>query len=239
MIADAQLTATAAPDFGGAVIAFMNPGGIRADLLFARSPGGEPAGQVTYGELFDVQPFGNSLVVKTCTGAQIDALLEQQIFPQIATSTSRILQVSNGFTYSWNARRAAGIAYRRLSIKLNGVTSVRRPRIASTMNSFLASGGDGFTVFNQCTNALGGEIDLDALVRYFQQYSDGVGPSSRVRPAPRTASRGFPSRPHGRDLAGDSQRESPAILQRSDENNMLETPTNPRTESGRQARTGS
>ena len=55
------------------------------------------------------------------------------------------------------------------------------------MNSFLASGGDGFTVFNQCTDALGGEIDLDALVRYFMEFGDGsavrarsAGPQNRI-----------------------------------------------------------
>jgi 5'-nucleotidase len=184
VIADAQLKATQPVDFGGSVIAFMNPGGIRNELLFNRSPGGEPAGQVTYGELFDVQPFGNSLVVKTCTGAQIDALLEQQIFPQIATSTSRILQVSNGFTYSWSAGAAQGNRIDPASIKLNNVTLGANTPYRVTMNSFLASGGDGFTVFNQCTDALGGEIDLDALARYFTEFSDGIPPFEPVPPGP-------------------------------------------------------
>jgi 5'-nucleotidase len=176
VIADAQLKATALSDFGSSVIAFMNPGGIRSDLLFATSPGGEAPGQVTYGELFTVQPFGNSLVVKTCTGAQIKALLEQQIFP-----TTRILQVSNGFTYSFNASAPAGSRVDASSIKLDGVTLAPGTGYRVTMNSFLASGGDGFTVFNQCTDALGGEIDLDALVRYFQQFGGPVPPGPRNR----------------------------------------------------------
>ena len=179
VIADAQLKATQGTDFGASVIAFMNPGGIRSDLIFGTSPGGEAPGQITYGELFTVQPFGNSLVVKTCSGAQIDALLEQQIYP-----TTRILQVSNGFTYSFNASAPAGSRVDPASIKLNGVTLDPGTGYRVTMNSFLASGGDGFTVFNQCTNALGGEIDLDALVRYFQQYADGVPPFEPVPPGP-------------------------------------------------------
>ena len=123
---------------------------------------------MTYGELFTVQPFGNSLVVKTCTGAQITALLEQQIFPD-ATSTTRILQVSNGFTYYVERRAPHGLADRRpASIKLERHDVRPGTPYRVTMNSFLASGGDGFTVFNQCTDALGGEIDLDALVRYFR-----------------------------------------------------------------------
>ena len=183
VIADAQLKATTPSDFGGAVIGFMNPGGIRSDLLYATQPGGvEGPGQVTYGELFTVQPFGNSLVVKTCTGTQIDALLEQQIFP--TGTSSRILQVSNGFSYAWSASALQGNRIDPASIKLNGVTLGAATPYRVTMNSFLASGGDGFTVFNQCTNALGGEIDLDALVRYFMQFGDGNPPPEPVPPGP-------------------------------------------------------
>ncbi len=80
VIADAQLDATNDPGFGDAVVAFMNPGGIRADLTYPSSPAGEGDGNVTYGESFTVQPFGNSLVTMTLTGAQIETLLEQQ-FP--------------------------------------------------------------------------------------------------------------------------------------------------------------
>ena len=179
VIADAQLAATAPSDFGGSVIAFMNPGGIRQDLLFANSPGGEAAGQVTYGELFTVQPFGNSLVVKTCTGAQIDALLEQQWV------VNRVLQISSGFTYTWDSAAPVGSRVDPASIRLNGVALGAGTSYRVTMNSFLATGGDGFTVFNQCTNPLGGEIDLDALVRYFQEMSPvAPGPQNRITRLP-------------------------------------------------------
>ena len=69
VIADAQLAATAPSDFGGAVVAFMNPGGVRGGLLFNQISGGEQPGEVTFGEMFTVQPFSNTMVVKTCTGA--------------------------------------------------------------------------------------------------------------------------------------------------------------------------
>ena len=79
----------------GSQIAFMNAGGIRADLNFASSPVGEGDGNVTYGEAFTVQPFGNSLVTMSLSGAQIDALLERQF-----TGGIGILQVSDGFAYT-------------------------------------------------------------------------------------------------------------------------------------------
>jgi 5'-nucleotidase len=156
VIADSQLDATSPTDFGGAVIAFMNPGGIRAPLN---------AGEVTYEELFNVQPFGNTLTVKTCTGAQIQALLEQQQFP------GRILTVSHGFNYTWDALRPAGDKVLNETVKLNGNPIVDTQSYRVEMNNFLASGGDGFSVFNLCTNQLGGEVDLDAVVRYFQAHN--------------------------------------------------------------------
>ena len=71
VIADGMYEATKAEDFGGAKAAFMNVGGVRASLLYNQISGGEQPGEVTYAEAFAVQPFGNTLVVKTCTGQQL------------------------------------------------------------------------------------------------------------------------------------------------------------------------
>ena len=176
VIADAQLEATAPTDFGGAVIAFMNPGGIRGPILFDQISGGEAPGQVTYGELFTVQPFANTLTVKTCTGAQIQALLEQQ-FDNPAAGQVRILTVSHGFHYSYDRTRPAGDRVLNNTVTLNGSAIVDAQSYRVEMNVFLATGGDGFSVFNQCTNQLGGEVDLDALVRYFQAHSPISAPA--------------------------------------------------------------
>ena len=97
IIADSQLAATAPSGFGNAVVAFMNPGGIRTDI---------DAGDITYGEAFAVQPFGNSLVTMTLTGAQIDRVLEQQWDGQ--GTSPKVLQVSNGLTYTWSASGPLG-----------------------------------------------------------------------------------------------------------------------------------
>jgi 5'-nucleotidase len=163
VIADAQLEATKPSDFGSSVVAFMNPGGIRGSVRYTRTDG-QPQ-PVTYGELFTVQPFSNTLVVKTCTGAQIDALLEQQYV------VNRTLQVSDSLRYSFSATAAVGSKVDPATIKINGATVNPTGSYRVTMNSFLADGGDGFSVFTQCTNQLGGEVDLDALVRYFMAHS--------------------------------------------------------------------
>ena len=67
VLADAHLAATSSPDTGNAVVAFMNPGGIRDNITFAKS-GTEADGELTYGEAFSVHPFGNSMVTMTLTG---------------------------------------------------------------------------------------------------------------------------------------------------------------------------
>jgi 5'-nucleotidase len=159
LIADAQLAATAPAGKGAAQIAFMNPGGVRADLVPAAD------GSVTYGQLFSVQPFGNSLVVKTMTGAQIRALLEQQFNSGSNTvAAPRVLLPSAGFTYTYDLTAAAGS--RITAMALGGVPMADATTYRVTMNSFLATGGDNFTVFNQGTNTLGGDQDIDALEAY-------------------------------------------------------------------------
>jgi 5'-nucleotidase len=183
VIADAQLAATAPAGFGESVVAFMNPGGIRSDLLFVSS-GAELDGEVTFGEAFGVQPFGNSLVTMTLTGAQIDTLLEQQWLGQ---PFPRILQVSDGFTYTWDASQPDGSKVDASSIKIGGVTVASGTGYRVTVNSFLAVGGDNFFELVNGTNRLGGEVDLDALVTYFGDNTPpGVdpGPQDRITMVP-------------------------------------------------------
>ena len=109
VIADCQLAATREASRGGAEVALMNPGGVRTDLTYAASPTETMDGVVTFGELFTVQPFGNSLVVMTLTGAQIDQLLEQQFrVDSTGAPRSLILQVSGGFTYAYSQSAPVG-----------------------------------------------------------------------------------------------------------------------------------
>lgn len=177
VIADAQLEATKNVGFGEAVVALMNPGGIRADLIYAGSVAGEGNGNVTYGEAFTVQPFGNTLVTLTLTGEQIHTLLEQQFtgctlgYPANAPVSgqpfNRILQVSGGFSYEWKEKGTACDNVDPASIRINGVVVDPVAGYRVTVNSFMADGGDQFYVLTQAGKRLGGALDIDALAAYF------------------------------------------------------------------------
>ncbi len=177
VIADAQLASTSPTDFGAAVVAFMNPGGIRDNLTCSVVCSPASPAPVTYSQLFTVQPFNNVMTVKTMTGDMIRRLLEQQF--TVLPGGIRLLQVSNGFTYTYDLAQPAGS--RVFNIRINGTALDPLASYRVAMNNFLASGGDGFTVFNEGTDPLGGEIDLDALVTYFTKNSPiSPGPQDRV-----------------------------------------------------------
>ncbi len=179
VIADAQLESTKVT--GKAVIAFMNPGGIRAPgFTVNQISGGEQPGEITYSEAFTVQPFGNSLVTLTLTGKQIRSLLEQQFTGCGGQTTTRILQVSDGFSYE-QSPAAASCEGKIGKITLGGKDIDPAADYRVTENSFLATGGDGFTVFNDGKDRIGGEIDLDALTAYFAlKGTIAPGPGNRI-----------------------------------------------------------
>ena len=178
LIADAHLAATSGADAEGAVAAFMNQGGIRDGIWFNAS-GAEGDGELTFGEAFAVHPFGNSLVVMSLTGAQIDELLEAQ-FVDPEADTRRVLQVSGGFRYAWDAAQPVGSRVDPAEITINGAAIDLDDTYRIAVNSFLAGGGDGFTVLTQGTDRIGGDIDLDALVAYFAG-ADAVSPGRQDR----------------------------------------------------------
>lgn len=173
VIADAQLAATSPAGFGEAKVAFMNPGGVRADLKAAPPVGGEAVGEVTYGEAFTVQPFGNSLVTMTLTGAQIDTLLEQQ---WVGQTSPRILHPSVGFSYTWSASGPNGSKVDPATIKIGGVVVDPAASYRVTVNSFLADGGDNFVVLREGTNRLGGAQDLDAFEAWLKANTNLAPP---------------------------------------------------------------
>ena len=170
VIADGQLAAGAPSDFGGAQIAFMNPGGIRAGLKYAPGNGEtRQPGEITYSNAFTVQPFSNVMQVKTMTGEQIYRLLEQQWSGLNAGTNMKILQVSQGFTYSYNLT-LAGNKVIPGSVMLNGTAIDPLASYQVTMNNFLGDGGDNFSVFKEGKNTIGGMVDLDAFVAYLMSH---------------------------------------------------------------------
>jgi 5'-nucleotidase len=175
VIADAMYEATKAQDFGSAVAAFMNVGGVRSSIFYNQISGGEQPGEVTYAEAFAVQPFGNTLVVKTCTGQQLYAVLEQQ-FDNPAVGQDRVMAVSQ-VTYSYTRGAAAGSRITDGSLKIGGAVVDKAASYRVVLNNFIADGGDGFSVFKSCTDPLGGDVDIDAFARY-------LGAKSPLSPPP-------------------------------------------------------
>ncbi|MCM0673744.1 bifunctional metallophosphatase/5'-nucleotidase [Micromonospora phytophila] len=173
MIADAQLAAT--DDEQGAVAAFMNPGGVRADL---------DAGPVTYEEAFTVQPFANNLVTLDLTGAQLYCLLEQQFVTgrTLYPSSTVGYVVDPAGTTGTTADACAGTRVVRGSLTLGGVAVDPAGTYRVTVNNFLSGGGDGFTVLKGGTNPVTGMIDLDAFVAYLTAKSPVSAPAlDRIR----------------------------------------------------------
>lgn len=169
LVSDAQLAATRRPDKGGAQVAFMNQGGMRADLRADR-------GVVTYGDIFSVHPFGNGLVTMTLTGQQIHELLELQW-----SAANSMLQPSDGFTYAWDGRKPLGQRVVVDSIRLNDAPLDPQGKYRVTVNEFLAAGGDGFAVLKSGTDRLRGVIDVDALEGFVSGRSAPLAPSRAER----------------------------------------------------------
>jgi 5'-nucleotidase len=172
VVADAQLAATRNEKDGGAAMAFTNPGGIRTDIAM------KDGGAVSYADVFAAQPFRNKLVTLTLTGAQIREMLEQQWRDP---ARPRILQVSRGFTYAWDAGKPFGEHVIAGSMKLHGTAIDAAKSYRVTVNDYLALGGDGFTVLKDGTAKQYGVYDDEALFAFFGANSPITsGPPDRI-----------------------------------------------------------
>ncbi len=171
VVADAQLAATAD---AGAQLALTNPGGLRAALA------GDADGTVRYEDLFAAQPFCNALVTLTLSGAQLLQVLEQQWAGQVRP---RLLQVSRGLTYAWDAAAPIGQRIVPGSLQLDGRAIAPEQRLRVTVNAFLASGGDNFRALAENgTDAHTGMMDIDALEQFFQRTGTVSPPmAGRIR----------------------------------------------------------
>lgn len=170
-VADIHLWATSNEDFGGepAQIAFMNAGGLRADLLYGKD------GVVTYKAAADVQPFANNLITFDLTGAQIRQALEQQWQPAGSERAKLQLGISDGLTYTYVDDAEPGSHI--VDISFNGAPLDETATFKVAANGFLAAGGDNFTAFGEGSNhADTGQTDLDGTVNYFKNH-DVVSPA--------------------------------------------------------------
>jgi len=172
LIADAQWSSTASAERGRSDFALMNPGGVRADILIQQG-----GGTVNFGQLFKVQPFGNTLVVKRMTGQQVKDLLEHQFENP---DRPKVLFPSESLRYDVDRRQPKGQRVLNIQIGQKPLDLARAYNV--TMNSFLASGGDGFWHFNQAPTLSGGELDVDALSDYVQKRPGlKPAPTDRIR----------------------------------------------------------
>lgn len=159
LIADAMLAAASSH---GAQIAFMNTGGVRTDLVPAAN------GSVTFGQIFAMQPFGNSIVVKTLTGAQLKVLLEQQFASGTNTAERPMMLLpSRGFFFAYDLSRPAGDRIVEMRHDGRPVDPWARYRVA--VNNFLASGGDNFMILKDGTGTTDAGSDLDALEAWLKR----------------------------------------------------------------------
>ena len=201
LIADAQLRATQAAAVGGAHMALMNAGGVRAAGFVPPADAGLPFA-LSYRDAFTVQPFGNSLVTMTLTSTQLKAVLEQQFQGCPRAPAECLLHLSAGLRVKWRTAAPAGAHV--VDIDWTPVDLAAVPPVVTgptqsivnagvvleparpwrvTVNSFLASGGDGFTVLAAGTERLGGPQDLDALAAYLAPTLAPHAPYDARRPA--------------------------------------------------------
>src|SRR5207249_4897229 len=152
-------------------VAFMNGGGIHADI---------EAGDVTYRQLYEVQPFGNILNVITLTGEMLERLLEQQ-FDNPSPGEKSVLQVSSGFSYHYRASAPAGHHVDADSITVNGRRIGPADRVRVEASNFLVEGGGGYGALREGTEKVVGIADIDALVQYVRRRSPSApGPQNRI-----------------------------------------------------------
>ena len=164
LIADAQHWAMQSPQLGGADMAFMHSGGIRAAL----QPGAD--GSVTYGQLYAVQPFGNTLVGMTLTGAQIVQLLEDTYtVPLSASGRTRVLSANAALRWQHDPQAPAGARVQ--AVWLHGVPLQASAPYRVVVSSFLADGGDRYAVLGAGTARTQGPVDIDALEAYVRAHS--------------------------------------------------------------------
>ncbi|MCM2466621.1 bifunctional metallophosphatase/5'-nucleotidase [Methanoculleus oceani] len=147
-------------------IAFITTGSLRADIA---------GGNVTWGDLYSVQPFSATVLSMTITGDGIRDVLEQQWETPLPPHNLAV----SGLVYTFDDERPAGSKITEIRVK--GVPLDPNAEYRAAMVDFLATGGDGYTAFTKGTNAVNGPFDVDALVAYMGSLPEPVDAKTETR----------------------------------------------------------
>ena len=162
----------------GADVAFVNGGGVRADI---------PAGDITYGQILSVHPFGNMACLIEVSGQQIlDAL--EMASRDVPNECGGFLQVS-GLSYEINVGVESSVVVDDAGsfVEVAGERRVQNVLVAgepidpeatytlASHNYMLKSGGDGLNMF-QGDVLLQDEVLIDnqVLINYIVDTLGGV-----------------------------------------------------------------
>ena len=140
-------------------VAFDTAGDIRADLA---------AGNITWGNLYSVQPFGDTVLSMTLSGAQVQQALEQQW--QVPLPPHNLLV--SGLNYTWDASKPAGSKV--TSVTIHGVLLNPKTIYTVATVTYLAGGGDRYTTFKEGKDIKNGPSDIDAFVAYVESLPQPV-----------------------------------------------------------------
>jgi 2',3'-cyclic-nucleotide 2'-phosphodiesterase (5'-nucleotidase family) len=163
--------------YPGVEAAFTNSGGLRADLLMAPPSAGEQPGEITWGEMFAVLPFGNRTVILTLTGAQLEQAFLNGFSPVCdpAVHSGRFPQLSGlkvTFTCSGTTPVITGM-WKTPEGPAGPATPIGpSDTVRFVTNDFMYTGGDGYTVFAEGTDVLQpGDDLLQVTIDYVAAYS--------------------------------------------------------------------
>jgi 5'-nucleotidase len=160
-IADGEYFAARPAAKGGSDFALMNDGGARSGIIPAAD------GTVAYGQIFTMQPFSNNIVTLSLTGADVLALLEQQFDSGLNTvDKPNLLMPSANVRMAYDRSRPAGA--RVVSVTIDGKPLDRARTYRVTVNNFMASGGDNFTLLARGIDRVDAGLDLDATEAYLR-----------------------------------------------------------------------
>ncbi|MBI3790277.1 MAG: 5'-nucleotidase C-terminal domain-containing protein [Gemmatimonadetes bacterium] len=172
-IASGDLIADAMRQRAGTQLAWINGGGIRSSLPssfvatnLALRRAGSPPFDLVMGDVYTVLPFGNRMVTRTVTGAQLWAMLEWSV-RLMPAANGGFMQIS-GFTFSYSLSAPSGARVQ--SVLLNGITPIlNSSSVTYTMalTDFNNGGGDGYAMIADGTGTpheIIADIVLDYLV---------------------------------------------------------------------------